>query len=133
MRILIADDNLLVRQTVAAIVAQNAGWEVCGEAANGLQAIEGARKWRPDLILLDIHMPGTDGLRVARQLRVEWPNLAIVIMSVEDPALLKVSALAAGASACLDKCRLGSDLVRSLRSFEAHTHSAGKDKDRNSA
>lgn len=73
MRILIADDNDIVRRGVRGILARVANWEVCGEARDGSEALRKARELLPDLILLDISMPGTNGLEVARVLREEVP------------------------------------------------------------
>ena len=68
MRILVADDNALIRASVAEMLSDN-GWEVCGEAPDAPTAIEKALALQPDLVLLDISMPGMDGLQLAGILR----------------------------------------------------------------
>jgi len=117
MRILIADDNDMVRRGVMGILARVANWEVCGEARDGSEALRKARELLPDLILLDISMPGTNGLQVARLLRQEVPEAKILVISQHDPIQLLPRALEAGAHACLDKSRLDPDLVAAMESL----------------
>jgi two-component system, NarL family, response regulator NreC len=117
MRILIADDNQLVRRGVAEILASLADCDVCGEASNGLEAFQKSLEMRPDLVLLDISMPGTNGLETARLLRQEIPEIKILIMSHHDPVHLLPSILEAGAYSCLDKSRIASDLPATIKSF----------------
>ncbi|HKS72355.1 MAG TPA: response regulator transcription factor [Terriglobales bacterium] len=118
MKILIADDNAVVRKGVRNILLRPGNWEVCGEAASGLEALERARELKPDVALLDIRMPGTNGLETARRLRRELPQIKILIMSQFDPEYLLPRALQAGANACIDKTRLGTDLLNAVKSLE---------------
>jgi len=118
MRILIADDNERVRRGVIDILSSKANWKVCGEAKDGAEAIQMARELLPDLILLDISMPGLSGLEVARLLRQEVPKTKIVIMSQHDPIQLLPRAVEAGGHACVDKSRLGTDLLPTIESVE---------------
>jgi NarL family two-component system response regulator LiaR len=115
MRILIADDNDRVRNAIKAMLSTEADFEVCGEAAHGHQALERARQLLPDLVLLDIHMPESDGFQVARQLRLEFPKLKVLIMSQGEAAMMLPTALQIGADGCLDKAYLGTELARRLR------------------
>jgi DNA-binding NarL/FixJ family response regulator len=117
MRILIADDNPLVRLGVAEILSSLVDCEVCGEASNGLEAFQKSREMRPDLVLLDIRMPGINGLETARLLRIEIPEIKILIMSHHNPAQLLPSILEAGAHSCLDKSRIATDLPETIKSF----------------
>lgn len=114
MRILIADDSDLVRHGVKKILAPRTGWEICGEAKDGTEAIQSAASLLPDVVLLDVSMPGLNGLDVARILREKVPAVKIVIMSQHDPALLLPRAIEAGAHACIDKSRLAIDLLRTI-------------------
>jgi len=117
MRILIVDDNGRVRRGVRAILTSDANCEVCGEAVDGADALGKARELQPDLILLDVSMPGPSGLETARLLRQELPNVKVAIMSQHDPKLLLPRAIEAGAQACVDKSRLDSDLLATILSI----------------
>lgn len=124
MRILIADDSDMVRRGVRRILSSEATWEVCGEARDGTEVLLKARELLPDLILLDVSMPGLNGLEVARLLRQEVPEAKILVMSQHDPIVLLPRAVEAGAHACVDKGRLGTVLLPTIKSingpFEAH-------------
>jgi two-component system, NarL family, invasion response regulator UvrY len=113
MRILIADDSVLVRSGIADLLRDN-GWEVCGEASNGTEAIQQARVLLPDLVLLDISMPGMGGLEIASALRRELPALRIVIVSQHDFDRLSTATLKPFADAFVDKGRLGTDLLPAI-------------------
>lgn len=110
MRILIADDNRLVRRGIAGILSSEANCEVCAEASDGIDALEKARQFRPDVILVDINMPGIDGLETTRRLRQELPEIKIVIMSHNDADKFLPDARKAGADGCVDKARIVTDL-----------------------
>jgi DNA-binding NarL/FixJ family response regulator len=118
MRILIADDNRDVRRGVAKILSSRPSWEVCGEAQDGVEAIQKAIELLPDLILLDISMPGSSGMEVAQALREKVGNAKIVIMSQHEPTILLPIALQAGAHACIDKSRLVDDLVPTIEKIQ---------------
>ena len=118
MRILIADDNDGVRRGVAALLSSEAGWKVCGEARDGSEALRKARELLPDLILLDVSMPGMNGLEVARLLRQELPEAKILVISQHDPIHLLPRVLEVGGNACVDKSRLGTDLLAGIKSIE---------------
>ncbi len=119
MRILIADDSELIRHGVRKILAPKTGWEICGEAEDGSAAIQRATDLLPDVVLLDVSMPGMSGLEVARILREKIPAVKIVVMSQHDPAVLLPRALEAGAQACIDKARLATDLVPAIERIQS--------------
>jgi two-component system invasion response regulator UvrY len=113
MRILIADDNVAVRSGIADLLRDN-GWEACGEASNGIEAIQQARVLLPDVVLLDLNMPGMGGLEIARTLRHELPALKIVVVSQHDFAQLLTYTPEHFADAFVDKMRLGTDLLPAI-------------------
>ena len=116
MRILIADDNDAVRRGVVGLLSSETGWKVCGEARDGSEALQKARELLPDLILLDVSMPGMNGLEVARLLRRELPEVKILVISQHDPMHLLPRVIEAGGNGCVDKSRLSTDLVASIKS-----------------
>jgi two-component system, NarL family, response regulator NreC len=118
MRILIADDNEFVRRGILRLLAEQAGCEVCGEASDSADAIRKATELRPNLILLDISMPGTSGLEVARILKQKLPHTKILIISQHDPQQMLPRSLEAGADGAIDKARLGSDLLPAIKKLE---------------
>jgi DNA-binding NarL/FixJ family response regulator len=117
LRILIADDSGIVRSAVAGLLASEPTWEICGEAPNGTEALQRTRELRPDIILLDISMPGIGGLDVARHLRRDFPKLKIIVMSQHDPAHMRARVLEAGGHACLDKGLLGIELIATIKNL----------------
>ena len=117
MRILIADDNDRVRRGIRAILKNENGFEVCGEAADGAQALDKTRKLAPDLVLLDVHMPSSDGFEVAHRMRLEFPKVKVLIMSQSEAGMMLPSALKCGASGCIDKTYLATELASRIRTL----------------
>ena len=117
MQILIVDDNEMVRRGVSALLSSRPTWQVCGYAEDGKEALRKAKELRPDIILLDISMPGANGLDVARILRREMPKTKIVIMSQHDPIQVLPRVLEAGAHACVDKNSLNTDLLPTIETL----------------
>lgn len=101
--VLLADDETLIRDALAALLALEEGIEVVAVAASGPEALAAARRHRPDVALLDLQMPGLDGIAVAEQLRTDLPATASVIVTSHGrPGYLK-TALAAGVRGFLPK------------------------------
>jgi DNA-binding NarL/FixJ family response regulator len=115
MRILVVDDNKMIRGAIRNLLSKESGWEICGEATDGPEAVEKTRELQPDLILLDISMPNGNGLETAQLIRQEGFRSNILVMSHHDPVHLRQSALESGANGCVDKSRMGSDLVNAIR------------------
>jgi two-component system, NarL family, response regulator NreC len=124
MRILIIDDSEPVRRGVARLLAGEPDWLVCGEAQDGSEGIQKALQLSPDLVLLDVSMPGLSGWETTRRLRQELCGVKILILSQQDSALLLPRALQAGAQGCVDKSRLNADLVSTIKSIEANGRAA---------
>jgi len=114
MRVLIADDNESVRHGVIRILAARPSFEICGVAKDGAEAVQKARELSPDLILMDVSMPGLNGLDAAREIRQGRSRAKILMLSQHDPAQLLPRAIQAGAQACVDKTRLGADLLPAI-------------------
>ena len=81
MRILVVDDHPVVRGGICTLLRCEKGWEVCGQAADGRDAIRKARELRPDTIVMDISMPVMNGLDATRQITQEFPQMRIVVLS----------------------------------------------------
>lgn len=103
LRILIVDDHQAVREGIRLTLAKHSGWEVCGEASDGWDAIEKAKTLRPHVIVLDVRMPNLDGLEATPLIKKELPDSAILILSQQDPAETLDRAMEAGASAFVPK------------------------------
>jgi two-component system response regulator NreC len=119
MRILIADDSDAVRRGVVRLLASETAWQICGEARDGSEAVEKARELLPELILLDISMPGMNGLEAARLLRQEMPAVKIIVISQHDSNHMLPQVIAAGGDGCVDKGQLSVELVSSIRKIES--------------
>src|SRR5260370_38728215 len=95
-RILIADDHEVARKGIRSLLEDHAGWEVCGEARDGREAVEYAGKLKPDVLLLDIGMPNLNGLDAARQILATDPEARILILTVHDSSQSVRQGLASG-------------------------------------
>jgi two-component system, NarL family, invasion response regulator UvrY len=119
MRILIADDHPIFRAGLKEILIKQPDIESVGEAEDGLKALALARKERWDLILLDITMPGKDGLEVLQELRRERPKLPILILSAHPEDQMALRLLKAGAAGYLTKDRAPEVLLTAIRKILA--------------
>jgi DNA-binding NarL/FixJ family response regulator len=111
LRVLVADDHPLVREGVVLLIGTTPGWEVCGTAANGREVVEKAIELRPDIIVLDLHMPELDGLAVVRELKRRLPETEVVIFSGARVDAVAQELFSAGAKSFVGKTD-GSDLLR---------------------
>ena len=118
MRILIADDNQFVRRGIAELLGQQEGWEICGEASESAEAIAKTSELHPDLVLLDVSMPGRNGLETTRLLKQKFPQTKILIITQHDPKQMLPPSLEMGASGCVDKARLAVDLLPAIRALQ---------------
>jgi DNA-binding NarL/FixJ family response regulator len=121
VRVLIADDNEMVRRGIKDLLASEMTWQICGEAKDGADAVQKSRELRPHIILLDISMPQLNGLQAARLLRKDLPEVKILVMSQHDPVQLLPRVIEAGANGCVDKSRIGVDLLPAIRSIDGIT------------
>lgn len=103
IRILIADDHEVVREGLRLILEAEDDFAVVGEAADGREAIELVRQHQPQVVLMDLRMPGMDGLTAIKQLRQQWPDLNIVILTTYNEDALMIEGLRSGARSYLLK------------------------------
>jgi len=115
IRILVVDDHPLLREGMASVLAAQPDLQVVGEAADGLQALQAYRTLRPDLVLLDLQLPGLGGVEVILALRKEFPQARIVVVTASRGDVQAVRALEAGASGYLLKSGLRRELVDTVR------------------
>jgi DNA-binding NarL/FixJ family response regulator len=119
--VLVADDQALVRSGFRALLDAEDGIEVAGEASDGDEAVALARELRPDVVLMDIRMPGTDGLAATRRLTADalLPEVKVVILTTFDLDEYVFEAIRAGASGFLVKDTEPEELVRAVRAVVA--------------
>lgn len=117
MEILIADDHELFRRGLRSFLESRPEWHVCGEAADGKEAVAKAKELKPDVVLLDVSMPKLNGLEAARKIRREMPDSEILIISQNDASLMEKAALQAGATRYIQKTRISPDLTEALEAL----------------
>ena len=110
-RILIADDHSLVRKVLKTTLENYSDWEVCGQATNGLEAVQKAAELHPDLIILDFAMPVMDGLGAARRILSASPSVPILIFTNYYFPSLLVEADSVGVRQVIDKGVAGNELL----------------------
>lgn len=103
IRIMLADDQLLVRQGMRALLSTMPQYEVIAECADGFSAVETSCRLQPDVVILDIDMPGISGIDAAKQIHTSNPGIEILILSAIDRREMIVQALEAGVSGYLHK------------------------------
>ena len=114
VRVFLADDHDLFREGLAAIIAGQPDMEVIGEASDGLEAIIKALELRPDLVLMDIQMPGCDGLEATRKIKQSLPETKIVVLTVQDEEDKLFEAIKNGAQGYLLKSTRSRDMLEML-------------------
>lgn len=110
-RIFIADDHEVVRKGLVSLLEAQPGWEVCGEAGDGREAVEKAAELKPDITILDIGMPSLNGLEATRQILKVNPDAKILILTLHDSDSVVREVLNAGARGFLLKSDAARDLV----------------------
>jgi DNA-binding NarL/FixJ family response regulator len=120
LRILIADDHEMVRQGLRAVLENHPGWEVCGEAADGREALARTRQLKPDVVVMDISMPQLNGLEATRQITRAHPSTHVVVLTVHDSEVLVRRVLEAGARGYVLKSDAGRDVVAAIESLAAN-------------
>jgi two-component system nitrate/nitrite response regulator NarL len=115
IRVLLVDDHTLFRSGVRSLLQRNEDFEVVGEAGDGLEGIKRTRSLRPDVVLLDLHMPGISGLEAGKVIAEEMPEVHVLMLTVSEDAQDLMEALRAGASGYLLKNIETDMLVDALR------------------
>jgi DNA-binding NarL/FixJ family response regulator len=114
-RVLIVDDHPFVRRGVESILLSAPEWELCGEADNGDDAIRMSEALKPEVIIMDVSMPGLSGIEATRTIHKNHPGTKVVLLTLHDAGELVRSAFRAGARGYLLKVDAEEELLRALR------------------
>lgn len=120
LRILLADDHEVMRRGLRHLVEEQPGWELCGEAATGREAVELAKEKKPDIAILDVSMPELNGLEATRQIKKALPRTEILIFTMHDDEQLVREVLAAGARGYLLKTDAARHIVAAVEALSTH-------------
>jgi DNA-binding NarL/FixJ family response regulator len=116
-RIMIADDHEVVRKGLISLLQAQPDWQVCGEAADGREAVEKAQQLKPDVVILDIGMPSLNGLEATRQILKVNPQARVLILTLHDSDQVVREVLNAGARGFLLKSDAARDLVAAVEAL----------------
>jgi DNA-binding NarL/FixJ family response regulator len=119
LRILVADDHEIVRRGLVSLLKSHAGWDVCGEARDGREAVDKAKALRPDIIILDIGMPNLNGLEATRQMLHHNPQSKVLILTITDVDEVVRAVLDAGARGFVLKSDAARDLVVAVEALRS--------------
>jgi DNA-binding NarL/FixJ family response regulator len=114
VRVLIADDHQVIRKMVRSTLQSHPHFEVCGEAADGAQAIEEAKKLKPDVVVLNVTMPVLNGFQAAQEIKKIIPEAALVILSSHADKQFVDEAKKIGVRAYVEKTKAGEALVKAV-------------------
>jgi len=123
--VLVVDDNELLRAGLVTALTSDPGIEVVGQAADGPAGVRACREHRPDLVLMDVEMPGGDGIAATRRIVTELPDVRVLILTMFDLDDYVVEALRAGAAGFLLKTTPPRELIRSVRQCAAGETTVG--------
>lgn len=117
VRILVADDHDVVRRGLREQLSAHDGWEICGEASNGREAVQMAKKLSPDVAVIDLSMPELNGLEATRQIRRELPRTEVLIFTMHETEQLIREVLSAGARGYVLKSDAGRHLTSAVEAL----------------
>jgi two-component system response regulator NreC len=120
LRILVADDHEIVREGTRILLQSEPGWEVCGTAKNGREAVEQAQKLQPDVIVIDMSMPELNGLDAAREIKRLLPTVEILMFTAHESEQLIRRVFEAGVKSYVVKGDASAHLLSAVRSLGEH-------------
>ncbi len=115
IRILIVDDNPILREGLKSVLSHSPILDIVGEAADGLEAIDSVKKFHPDLVLMDLSMPRMDGIAATREIKKKWPETKILAFTVHKTPEYQTAALEAGVDGYLVKDSSRTELIQSIK------------------
>lgn len=115
MKVLICDDQALVREGLAMLLVLDRDITVVGQAQDGAEAVELAGRHQPDLVLMDLKMPGVNGIEATRQIRARFPSIKVLVLTTYDDDEWLIDAVRAGAAGYLLKDTTRQDLMAAVR------------------
>lgn len=118
LRVLFADDHKVMRQGLIQLIAGQHDIQVVGEASNGLEAIEQARRLHPDVIVMDVSMPEMDGVEATRRIKLELPAVRVVGLSMFEDEQITKTMCDAGAEAFVTKTASSAELLKAIYGIE---------------
>src|SRR5271157_1203048 len=120
LKILIADDHDVVRKGLRMLIEEHPGWEICGEARSGREAVEKAIQLKPEVTVIDISMPDLNGLEATRQIRKACPKTEVLVITHHDSDEMAAEVLDAGARGYVLKSDSDKDLVHAVETLSQH-------------
>lgn len=121
VRVLLVDDQMPFRAAARAVVEATDGFEVVGEAASGEASVEATRRLQPDLVLMDVNLPGINGLEATRQILKQFPPVVVLVVSTHEEEEYATKAAEAGASAYIAKSRFAPERLTAAWAFATGT------------
>jgi len=120
LRILVVDDHAVVRRGVKSLLESQEGWEVCGEATTGRDAVEQSRRLRPDVVVMDLSLPELNGLDATRQILKVAPDTEVLVLTMHHSEELARDALQAGARGYVLKSDADENLIAAVDNLRRH-------------
>jgi two-component system response regulator NreC len=115
IRILIVDDNPILREGLKSVLSHSPTFDIVGEAADGLEAVDSVEKFHPDLVLMDLSLPRKGGLDATREIKKKWPGIKIMIFSNYEIPEYRAAVSEAGADGYLSKDSSQAELIQSIQ------------------
>jgi DNA-binding NarL/FixJ family response regulator len=120
LRILVVDDHAVVRRGVRSLLESHDGWEVCGEATTGRDAVEQSRRLRPDVVVMDLSLPELNGLDATRQILKDAPDTEVLVLTMHQSEELAREVLQAGARGYVLKADADESLIAAVDTLRQH-------------
>ena len=120
LRILVVDDHAVVRRGVRSLLESHDGWDVCGEATTGRDAVEQSRRLRPDVVVMDLSLPELNGLDATRQILKDAPETEVLVLTMHQSEELARGVLQAGARGYVLKSDADENLIAAVENLRQH-------------